>query len=138
MMKKLLLFFVATFVCFTVTNCSEIPENNDPIIGIWSKTQLSESGQQLSKKEWIFNDAYKGRYHQYTNDNVAFFTDFQWEIDIDDVYTISYPGTDMENDIVTMTFNGENDSNTDKSSSSQPSETDLLKDSTGKVLALRD
>lgn len=79
------------------SNCSRIPENNDPVIGIWSRTEISNPGttQKLSiRKEWIFNDAYLGRYHRYEGKELKLKTDFRWE-QADGIYTISYPGTEI-------------------------------------------
>jgi len=58
------------------SNCSRIPENNDPVI-------------------------YLGRYQKYNGSQLDFKTDFSWVTD-KGVYTISYPGTDMINDVVSM------------------------------------
>ncbi|GMN10822.1 hypothetical protein MTsPCn9_30130 [Croceitalea sp. MTPC9] len=94
-MKK---FFslLAILVIIAVSNCSEIPENNDPILGIWSKSEIlsqdGKSGDEV-REEWIFNDAYLGRYHSYTNNDLEFYTDFSWSLD-GETYTIIYTGTD--------------------------------------------
>ncbi|WP_350291122.1 hypothetical protein [uncultured Croceitalea sp.] len=97
-MKK---FFslLAILVIIAVSNCSEIPENNDPILGIWSKSEiLSIDGKNENevREEWIFNDAYLGRYHSYTNDDLEFYTDFSWSLE-NETYTIIYTGTDIPN-----------------------------------------
>ena len=102
-MKK---FFslLAILVIIAVSNCSEIPENNDPILGIWSKSEiLSEEGKSGDevREEWIFNDAYLGRYHSYTNDNLEFYTDFSWSLN-ETIYTIVYTGTDIPDIEVTL------------------------------------
>ncbi|MBT8184576.1 MAG: hypothetical protein KJN76_07035 [Eudoraea sp.] len=79
------------------SNCSRIPENNDPVIGIWYKVEIqtsTETKNQSVRQEWIFNDAYLGRYHRYNGSHLEFKTDFKWER-ADGNYTISYPGTDM-------------------------------------------
>ncbi len=89
--------FVAIVAIIFASNCSRIPENNDPVIGIWAKTVLDESNptqKQSVRQEWIFNDAYLGRYHRYEGNVLSFKTDFKWEQE-DGVYTIAYPGTDM-------------------------------------------
>ncbi|WP_394970428.1 hypothetical protein [uncultured Croceitalea sp.] len=102
-MKK---FFslLAILVIIAVSNCSEIPENNDPILGIWSKSELlsqdGKNGDEI-RKEWIFNDAYLGRYHSYTNDDLEFYTDFSWSLN-EDIYTIIYTGTDIPDIEVTL------------------------------------
>jgi hypothetical protein len=87
---------VAILAIVIASNCSRIPENNDPVIGVWSRTELSQSttGKLSERQEWIFNDAYLGRYHSYEGNTVVFKTDFKWEQE-DGLYTISYPGTDM-------------------------------------------
>ena len=82
-----------------VSNCSRIPENNDPVLGIWVKTEINNDAQ-VSKEtsiseEWIFNDVYLGRYHRYDNNEIVFYTDYSWEV-VNEVYTISYSKGDME------------------------------------------
>lgn len=88
-----------------VSNCSRIPENNNPVIGIWFDIEVSPSDatakKQTLRQEWIFNDAYLGRYHEKNNGSITFKTDFRWSYD-DEVYTITYPGTDMSPEIVSM------------------------------------
>lgn len=133
-MKKILFFLIAIGMSQTFNSCSEIPENNDPIIGIWSKAVISDTGNQLSKREWTFNDAYLGRYHSYTYDNIVFITDFQWEVN-DGVYTISYPGTDMPKDIVTMETIETQGGNTNKTASRSD---EVLQSKEGKTLAIRE
>ena len=98
-MKKLFCL-LAIISIISVSNCSRIPENNDPIIGIWNKVELNVDNESTFQ-EWIFNDVYLGRYHQYQNNVLVVKTDFSWSID-KGVYTISYPGTDMSNDVVSM------------------------------------
>jgi hypothetical protein len=102
-MKK---FFslLAILALIAVSNCSEIPENNDPILGIWTKSEiLSQEGKSEDeiRKEWIFNDAYLGRYHRYNNDDLEFYTDFSWSLN-EDIYTIIYTGTDIPDIEVTL------------------------------------
>ena len=82
-----------------VSNCSRVPENNDPVLGIWVKTEptndgLAKNASAPISEEWIFNDVYLGRYHRYSNNEIVFYTDFRWEV-IDNVYTISYSVEDM-------------------------------------------
>ncbi len=79
----------------SLNSCSEIPENNDPVIGIWSRNELSAGSVQKSslREEWIFNDVYLGRYHRYEGQNITLQTDFSWSED-QGVYTIEYPGLD--------------------------------------------
>lgn len=88
---------MAIIAIISVSNCSKIPENDDPVIGIWSRSdvnQLDENNPASVRQEWIFNDVYLGRYHRYENNTLVFQTDFNWDIR-DGVYTINYPGTDM-------------------------------------------
>lgn len=102
-MKKFALF-MAMAVLLTIFACSKIAENNDPVIGIWSDeaiTAKTSTKGPTSRQEWIFNDAYLGRYHNYQSHEIKIQTDFKWK-KTDDVYIISYPGTDFEDDIVTM------------------------------------
>ncbi len=79
----------------TLNSCSEIPENNDPVIGIWSRTELSAgTAQKVSQREeWIFNDVYLGRYHRYEGEKITIQSDFSWSED-QGIYTIEYPGLD--------------------------------------------
>jgi hypothetical protein len=103
-MKKLFSFF-AIIGIILASNCSRIEENNDPVIGIWSKidvNSISETQKTTIKQEWIFNDAYLGRFHNYNNGKLDLRTDFKWS-EQDGVYTISYPGMESKsNDVVTM------------------------------------
>lgn len=103
-MKKIF-SFLAIIGIILASNCSRIPENNDPVIGIWSNTEVSSISQTQKstiREEWIFNDAYLGRFHNYENGNIGTVTDFQWSED-DGVYTLSYPGIEnKEDDVVTM------------------------------------
>lgn len=108
-MKKVF-SFLAIIAIVLASNCSKIPENNDEVIGIWSSidvqpSSLTAKGQTV-KHEWIFNDAYLGRYHTKVNDSITFKTDFEWSAD-NEVYTIKYPGTDMEDQTVSMVKTGE-------------------------------
>ena len=86
------------------SNCSRIPENNDPIIGVWQKTDrkvISETEKETSLETWTFNDAYLGRYNQLLNQVEAVKTDFRW-VEEDNTYTLSYPGTDLLDQVVTL------------------------------------
>lgn len=88
---------IAGFIA--VSNCSRIPENDDPILGIWVKAEFSneeaaKSNTPLTNEEWIFNDVYLGRYQRYSGNEVVFYTDFRWEV-TNDTYTISYPEESM-------------------------------------------
>jgi len=127
-MKKLLSFF-AIIGIILASNCSRIPENNDPVIGIWAKTEIQvensdSSSQNTIRKEWIFNDAYLGRYQKYNNNTSEVVTDFKWSIE-DGVYTIVYPDVNLNKDdaIVEMQVT---------------SEKSVLKSMDGSVLAVRE
>ena len=102
-MKKLF-SLIALLVLIGSANCTRITENNDPVIGIWSRTTNSstnKSSELTSRQEWTFNDAYLGKYFKYVNQKMEFQTDFRWKRE-GEVYTISYPGTDLPDDQVTM------------------------------------
>jgi hypothetical protein len=124
-MKKVF-SFLAIIGIILASSCSKIPENNDPVIGIWSNLEVqtqSETSKLTVRKEWIFNDAYLGRYHSYKNGQRDALTDFKWT-EVDGVYTISYPGMENKlNDVVTMT---ESENGT------------ILKASNGNTLAIRE
>ncbi|CAZ96897.1 hypothetical protein Q4603_19490 [Zobellia galactanivorans] len=109
-----------------VSNCSRIPENDNPVIGIWSDIEVAPASttakSQTVRKEWIFNDAYLGRYHRKINGSITFKTDFKWSYE-NDKYIISYPGTDMEDQVLSM-----------KSSE----EGNTLADAIGNVIAVRE
>ncbi len=119
-MKK---FFclLAIIGIISASNCSRIPENNDPIIGIWNHIELNAE-EDVTHQEWIFNDAYLGRYHLYINNSLEIKTDFSWSQE-KGLYTISYPGTEMSDDMVSM--------KTDQS-------VEVLEDNQGKILAQRE
>ena len=117
--------FIAIVSIILASNCSRIPENNDPVIGIWSSLSVltnSETGKVSTRFEWIFNDAYLGRYHIKENGSVVAKTDFRWE-QTDGVYTISYPGMEKADDMVMM---------------KDSPERATLEDSKGNVLAIRE
>lgn len=102
-MKKLF-SFLAIIAIILASNCSRIPENNDPVIGIWSNIEMttSQSSRSTVKKEWIFNDAYLGRFHTYRNTEIEILTDFSWKKD-GEMYIITYPGLENKtNDMVKM------------------------------------
>ncbi len=123
-MKKLF-SFLAIIAIIMVSNCTRIPENNDPVIGVWSNeviTSVSTTDKQTIRKEWIFNDAYLGRYHSYSNQNLELINDFRWTQE-DGTYTITYPGTDLPVNIVTM---------------EESPEGTLLQDNKGNILAKRE
>ncbi len=124
-MKKLFSLLAIGTLVFTI-NCSKIIENNDPVIGIWSNeaiTSASPTDKQTIRQEWIFNDAYLGRYHTYTNQNLEFKTDFKW-CQENGTYTISYPGTDIPNNKVFMEVSSE--------------EAVMLLDIKGNILAIKE
>ena len=114
-MKKIL-SLLAIIGIITVSNCTRIPDNNNPVIGIWSDIEISSvdisAKKETIRQEWIFNDAYLGRYHRKQNGSITFKTDFKWSFE-DDIYTISYPGTDMPVDLVSMQKSDEKTSLTD-------------------------
>ncbi len=74
-------------------NCSRIDQNNDPIIGIWVDGDNLETTTSKAnvRKEWIFNDVYLGRYHEFQNDSLIIKTDFSWAQE-DGIYTVIYSG----------------------------------------------
>lgn len=107
-MKK---FFslLAIITIISVSNCTRIPENNDPVLGIWSKTQISsiaDKQQALQKEEWIFNDAYLGRYNLYSDETLIFYTDFRWSVD-GEMYSITYGEEELQDTEVIMDITGE-------------------------------
>ncbi len=124
-MKKLF-SLLAIIGIILASNCSRIPENNNPVIGIWSDVEVKSSDatakKQTLRQEWIFNDAYLGRYHEKANGSIKFKTDFRWSYE-NEMYTITYPGTDMEEEIVSM-------ENSDDAT--------MLKDAQGNVMATRE
>lgn len=90
-MKKLF-SLLAIIGIVALSNCSQIPENNDPILGIWANTQTSTiegKGSSTTREEWIFNDVYLGRYQSYSNSKLVFYTDFKWSEE-NGTYTIIY------------------------------------------------
>lgn len=124
-MKKLFSLFAIVGIILA-SNCTRIPENDNAVIGIWSDVGISEATETQKegglRQEWIFNDAYLGRYHRKHNGSITFKTDFKWDFD-GEVYTISYPGTDMEEETVSMQ---QNDAAT------------ILTDAAGNVMAIRE
>ena len=125
-MKKIFSFLALLGILLS-SNCTRIAENNDPVIGIWTHISTGKDGkvqkQDITiKQEWIFNDAFLGRYHTYNNQELTVITDFKWSF-MDNAYTISYPGLDREADVVNMkeTENGT-----------------VLTDNEGHILAVRE
>ena len=106
-----------------MAGCSEVIESTDPVLGIWymNGTISNDTQEVITKEEWIFNDAYMGRYHIYNDNSVVFLTDFQWE-QIEGRYTISYPGTDIPEQTARMVM---------------LEEQEVLQDDQGNVLAIR-
>ena len=85
-------------------SCSKPPVNNDPVIGIWTniiENDINSKNVIETEYEWIFNDAYLGRHHQYVDSNLVLQTDFSWSKE-NGIYTISYPGTNLPDDIVVL------------------------------------
>ena len=122
-MKKIYAL-MAIIAILVASNCSRIPENNDPVIGIWFKVESSQetTNSQTIRQEWIFNDVYLGRYQRYEGPELVFKTDFQWTIE-EDVYTVKYPGTDMSQvQVVRVTA----------------PEGEMLEDQEGNILAYRE
>lgn len=99
---KYLFLCVTMSICFM--SCTKPALNNDPIIGIWHNTPATVTTVQnveVDKEEWIFNDAYLGRFHGFSNNQIIFTTDFSWTIE-NDVYIISYPGTNLPQEHMVM------------------------------------
>src|SRR5690606_932222 len=96
-MKKLF-SLLSILGIIAISNCSQIPENNDPILGIWSRSQstdLSGKTAETLREEWIFNDVYLGRYQSYSNSKLVFYTDFKWSVDRGN-YSITYGDPQMD------------------------------------------
>ncbi|WP_396631998.1 hypothetical protein [Maribacter sp. R86514] len=104
MTKKFLSLLAICAIVF-LANCSRIEENNDPIIGLWSQSELTvseSSSKQTIRKEWIFNDVYLGRYQEIEGSTIILKTDFNWSKE-DDVYTVEYKGLEGKpNNIITI------------------------------------
>ncbi|MFD0796797.1 hypothetical protein ACFQZJ_04945 [Maribacter chungangensis] len=104
MMKKLLSLMAILAIIFS-SNCSRIEQNDDPIIGIWIEaTSSSETStaKSTTRKEWIFNDVFLGRYHEIQQGQIILQTDFKWS-QVDGIYTVEYRGLENKpNDIVTI------------------------------------
>ncbi len=101
-MKKIF-SLLAIVSIIAASNCTRIPENNDPILGVWSKTNVTTvTNKEIpEKEEWIFNDAYLGRYHRYANQKIVFYTDFAWSLD-NGTYTIIYNEEELSDITVIM------------------------------------
>ncbi|WP_350288028.1 hypothetical protein [uncultured Croceitalea sp.] len=88
---------------FVLSSCSKIPLNNDPILGIWTLEQESVGDKtNLFRREWIFNDAYLGRYHYYVNDVIMIETDYRWTKE-DTLYYIDYNDIEVPNEYFHIT-----------------------------------
>ncbi|WP_430906306.1 hypothetical protein [Maribacter sp. 2-571] len=123
-MKKIFSLF-AILGIILASNCSRIPENDDPIIGYWEKVDIqttSQTNKQKVLQKWTFNDAYLGRYNHEINAKETLRTDFKWSED-QGTYTISYPGTDLPDQKVTL-------QQSDKGE-------EILKDAQGTIVAIR-
>lgn len=122
---KKLSSFLAIIGIILASNCSQIPENNDPVIGVWANplsTATSETDKNPSRQEWIFNDAFLGRYHSYENMVLAVKTDFKW-VHENGMYIITYPGTDIPDQSVIL---------------QESQEGSLLRDPSGNVVAVKE
>ncbi|AWX43572.1 hypothetical protein HME9304_00563 [Flagellimonas maritima] len=108
-MKKLFSLLLIISI-IAISNCTSIPENNDPILGIWaigtSTIDSKTAVENTTREEWIFNDVYLGRYQRYSNSKITFYTDFRWSED-DGVYTIIYSDTEIND--VTVNLQETND-----------------------------
>ena len=123
-MKKLF-SFLSIVLLVAVSNCSDIPENNDPILGVWTNSNTLETNGRtasITREEWIFNDVYLGRYQAYSNNELVFYTDFKWSND-NDIYVITYTGTDVEEVAVSLV---------------EEDGTDILSLTNGAVFAIRE
>ena len=102
-MKKFFsLLAIASIIA--ISNCTSIPENNDPILGIWVKNDANANSNKSgnsTREEWIFNDVYLGRYQTYTDANLTFYTDFKWSED-NGVYTITYSHEEVSDVVVSL------------------------------------
>lgn len=109
---KRLFSFLAIIAIIGASNCSRIPDNNDPVLGIWSNTlttlENAKDQNGVEREEWIFNDVYLGRYHRYVGNSIVIETDFSWEV-TDGAYTISYAIPELSSVEVVMTQSEEND-----------------------------
>ena len=103
-MKKLLSLLAIVAIVFS-SNCSKIEQNNDPIIGIWIEAvpgAENSTAKSPTRKEWIFNDVYLGRYHEISSGKIIRQSDFKWSQE-DGTYTVEYRGLENKsNDIVTI------------------------------------
>ena len=92
LMKRL--FFILGIYAIMLSGCSEIPENNDPILGVWTKTETNSVSEKTTgttiTEEWTFNDVFLGRYEQFSGNTIVISRDFKWEVN-NGVYKMYYP-----------------------------------------------
>ena len=102
-MKKL--FSLLSIVgIIAISNCTRVPDNHDPILGIWAKTEsfsLEGKSANTTREEWIFNDVYLGRYQRYSNSELIFYTDFKWSQENGN-YSIIYGDTQLTDITVSL------------------------------------
>ena len=107
-MKKL--FSLLAIIAIIVgSNCTKIPENNDPILGKWlnfSTRTIESKGIVEVKEEWIFNDVNLGRYHKYENNEIVVLTDFSWTRK-NDQYKVDYSAFEQDPILLIMTLEEE-------------------------------
>ncbi|RIV31476.1 hypothetical protein D2V08_13580 [Flagellimonas lutimaris] len=87
-----------------ISNCTSVPENHDPILGIWAKTEsprVEDKSSNTVREEWIFNDVYLGRYQRYSNSELIFYTDFKWSQENGN-YSIIYGDTQLTDITVSL------------------------------------
>lgn len=100
-MKKLF-SLLSIISIIAISNCSSIPENDNPILGTWVKNSLNSdettNKSSTTREEWIFNDVYLGRYQTYTNSNLTYYTDFRWSEE-DGKYSITF-GDEQVTDVI--------------------------------------
>ena len=124
-MKKILSLLAIIAIIFS-SNSSRIEESNDPIVGIWieaTASSESETAKNTTRKEWIFNDVYLGRYHRFDQGKIIEQTDFKLSQTYG-IYTVEYRGLENKpNDIVII--------------KTTPTGT-ILQDSNGNMLAVRE
>jgi len=93
-MKTIKLLLLVPFVV-SFFSCEKIEISNDPILGYWEiEQEISLTGKAPVKRmeQWVFNDIYLGRYNVFENDVLVYHKDYDWEVDPNGLYTISYRG----------------------------------------------
>ena len=117
---------MACCLMLAASSCSSIAENNDPILGTWSITKTFSSeqkGELIRYQEWIFNDVYLGRFQIYENGELIFHHDYDWKIDQQGNYIITYRGNiDLQGHVLQMVTD---------------SDGEMLKSLSGEVFAMR-